>query len=64
MSGSFARVVSEGWIARVEMRASCCGGATKAGLICPVELPDVRSESSKFKAWESEIVRPKLKSRE
>ena len=52
-SGDFARVVRDGWTLRVDIRARCCGGGTKAGLIAEVEPPAVVSDRRRFSACAS-----------
>lgn len=53
LSGVLARVVKEGWIESVEMRARCWGGGMKAGLRVEVELPADASVRRRLRAWET-----------
>ena len=50
---SFARVVRAGWTTSVAARAKCWGGGRKAGGEGVEEVPAVRRENRRFRAWES-----------
>ena len=53
LSGDLARVVRDGWTVSVDIRARCCGGGTKAGLIAEVEPPAIVSDKRRFSACAS-----------
>ena len=53
LSGDLARLVKEGWIESVDIRARCCGGGMNAGLSVEVEPPADARRRRRLRAWES-----------